>query len=121
MSPFDPAPRTRTRAGALLALAVPTVRKSKQPSAHESRQTAQRSLRSRHRAATKLPRCFFRVHTTNFSRCQFIGSVSGSCLNITIELLPILGWEESEPGIHLGEYARGETCLLNITCPKACC
>ena len=39
----------------------------------------------------ELPRCFFRGHTTNFSRCQFHGSVSGSGLNITIELLPILG------------------------------
>ena len=108
MSSIDRAHGSR-RTGALLALAVPTVRQSNQPSAHELRQTAQTSLRSRHRALPELPRCFFRGHTTDFSRCQFSGSVSGSGLNITIELLPILGWEESNQRIHLGEYVRGET------------
>jgi hypothetical protein len=91
MSPFDPAPRLGRGAGLLLALAVPTVRQRSQPSAHELRETAQTSLRSRHRAAIELPRCFLLKHTTNFSRCQFNGSLFGSGLDITIQAIADCG------------------------------
>jgi hypothetical protein len=37
VSPFDPSPRLRRGAGAWLVLAVPTVRQSKEPNAHELR------------------------------------------------------------------------------------